>query len=323
MARWPWALPLASFVAGCASFALVKRGEAMAQWIALLAAAGWLWLYGESLVSRLFERHSGRPLSPALRHMITQSLQQELLFFALPFLYGATQRDVGHWLFTGTAVAAAILTTLDRPYAHLVGRLALTRLLFHAYCCVVASLVVLPVAMRLPIEHALPASLAIGGLGLLLGLPSTLRQMASPRQRIGALAVLLAFPALVWVGRAHIPAAGLWVMQASLSRSIDRLKPGPEIERISLAELRETGMVAFVRIRAPTGLAQTLHFVWKKEGGGGEAIPATIQGRSESGWRTYTRKRNFPPDAVGRWTVDVRTPDGQLLCRRRFEVTSG
>ena len=42
-----------------------------------------------------------------------------------------------------------------------------------------------------------------------------------------------------------------------------------------------------------------------------------------NGWRTFSRKRVFPQDALGRWTVDVRTPQGQLIERMRFTVVNG
>ncbi|NKB16276.1 MAG: DUF2914 domain-containing protein [Sphingomonadales bacterium] len=41
---------------------------------------------------------------------------------------------------------------------------------------------------------------------------------------------------------------------------------------------------------------------------------------NDSGWRTYSRKETFPANSDGRWIVDVRTPQGQLLKRMRFIV---
>ena len=51
-----------------------------------------------------------------------------------------------------------------------------------------------------------------------------------------------------------------------------------------------------------------------------EKIGAEIQGGSRTGYRTWSRKLNFPEDAQGQWIVDVRTPQGQLLKRMHFSV---
>ena len=45
-----------------------------------------------------------------------------------------------------------------------------------------------------------------------------------------------------------------------------------------------------------------------------------MQGGRPGGFRTYSRKADFPPDAQGRWTVDVVTASGQLIGRLRFRV---
>jgi hypothetical protein len=51
-----------------------------------------------------------------------------------------------------------------------------------------------------------------------------------------------------------------------------------------------------------------------------ERIPAEIHGGNTNGWRTWSRKQRFPENSQGRWTVDVTTPQGQLLKRMYFEV---
>ena len=45
-------------------------------------------------------------------NFVSQSLQQELLFFSLPFLIGATQRDLGQIGFTAIVAVAALVSTL-------------------------------------------------------------------------------------------------------------------------------------------------------------------------------------------------------------------
>ena len=83
-------MPLASFMAGCASYFLVERSAAMAQGIAVMVLAGWLWILAEPLLARLLQRVSRGRVSPRLLPLVTQSLHQETLFFALPFIAAAT-----------------------------------------------------------------------------------------------------------------------------------------------------------------------------------------------------------------------------------------
>jgi hypothetical protein len=79
------------------------------------------------------------------------------------------------------------------------------------------------------------------------------------------------------------------------------------------------GVIAFAAIRAPTGLAQGVIFEWRHNAER-ERIEAQIQGGRADGFRLYTRKHLFPEDCVGRWVVDVLTPQKQLLQRLEFVV---
>jgi hypothetical protein len=103
-------------------------------------------------------------------------------------------------------------------------------------------------------------------------------------------------------------------------QTLDGLRPGEAIERIGAASLLTKGIVAFVAIRAPAGLSQGVVFEWWHRGERLDSVPALIQGGSNNGWRTFTRKQNFPADPRGRWRVDVLTPQGQLICRLPFVV---
>jgi hypothetical protein len=123
----------------------------------------------------------------------------------------------------------------------------------------------------------------------------------------------------LWQLRGHLPAAGLAVTEARITRSIDGLTPGAAVDAVAASELAQ-GVIAFAAIRAPAGLAQEVVFEWR-HGQYSERIAAEIHGGSQSGWRTYSRKQVFPSDAPGKWSVDVLTPQGQLLKRMNFHVT--
>ena len=315
--KMPWLLPLSSFIAGWIGFVMVRRGADWARLVAMLALLGWPWLLIEPVVRRLLEQRRRR-LGTFVVNFVSQSLQQELLFFSLPFVIGATQSDIGQIAFAGFVGAAAVVTTIDPLYVRLIAKRAARRLLFHAYCSWIAALVVLPIVLLVPLERALPMSLATVVVWLVLTLPLSWRSLRTWRTRTAWLASVIAVPIVVWELRAQVPAAGLAVTRARITQSIDSLNPGPAVTEVPRLAL-EQGVIAFAVIRAPAGLTQQVIFEWYHKGDV-ERISETIHGGSASGWRAFSRKQVFPEDSLGDWTVDLLTPQGQLLKRLRFEV---
>ncbi|HTE41576.1 MAG TPA: DUF5924 family protein [Steroidobacteraceae bacterium] len=315
--RFPWVVPALSFAAGWGGFLMVRRGASFAQIIASIALIGWVWLLIEPFVRRFLERRQ-EGVGNFVANFLTQSIEQEMLFFCLPLIIGATQKDVGQIAFTALAAIAALLSTLDYVYERYIATRAATRLLFHAYCSLIAAIVVLPMVMRMPFERAFP--LAIFGVSawLLLTLPMSLKSLSSARHKSIWILASLAAPLLLWILRSHVPAAGLVVTQGIITQTIDELTPGPAVTRLTSAQLSQ-GVVAFVAIRAPRGVAQTVMFEWQ-HGTESERIVAEIHGGNESGWRTFARKQSFPENSRGKWTVDILSPQRQLLKRLSFEV---
>ncbi len=82
----------------------------------------------------------------------------------------------------------------------------------------------------------------------------------------------------------------------------------------------DASLSAFVAVRAPQGLSQAVIFEWVHNGLIVDRIPAQIDGGREAGFRTYSRKQHFGVAPQGKWRVDLRTPQGQLIARRSFEV---
>jgi len=317
--RWPWLLPALSFAGGCLSFAMVKRGDSLARLIALLALLGWLWLLIEPVVRHYLEQRK-QGVGKLIANFLTQSLQQEMLFFALPLLLGATQLHVGQIAFTAIAAVAALLTALDPVYEHYIAARAATRLMFHAYCSLIAAVTVLPMSVHLPLERALPLSLLGVSVWLLLTAPMSLRSLHGPRHKLLWLACSAVAPLMFWVLRSQVPAAGVVVTAAVVTRTVDDLQPGPPVVELSQEDLA-SGIVAFAAIRAPLGMSQQIVFEWQHADDQSERIPAQIQGGRADGYRTYSRKQVFPQDSLGRWTVDILTPQQQLLKRLSFVVT--
>ena len=315
--RFPWLLPALSFVAGWLGFLLVQRGQELARIVALLSLLGWFWLLLEPWVRRRLERRRQR-VGNFVVNFISQSLQQELLFFSLPFLIGSTQRDAGQIAFTGLVGAAAVVTTIDPVYERIIATRAARRMAFHAFCSWIAALVVLPMVLLLPLERTLPISLLAVGGWLLLTLPLSLYSLPRWRTRIVWVAGMIGVPLLLWELRAQVPAAGLSVTDARVTQTMDGLTPGTPVRRVRQDELSQ-GVIAFAAIRAPAGLSQQVIFEWRHNDER-ERIAVEIQGGRGDGYRAYARKQVFPVDSVGLWTVDVLTPQAQLLQRLRFVV---
>ena len=156
--------------------------------------------------------------------------------------------------------------------------------------------------------------------GALVGGPRLLADMRGRRFRPLIVAALAAVLVLLWQFRSHVPPAGLSLKNSRITQSLEGLQPGPAISLINADSLRVNGAIAFVAIRAPSGLSQSVIFEWWHRGERLDRVPAEIKGGGERGWRTYTRKQNFPEDPRGRWRVDVLTPQGQLVCRLVFTV---
>jgi len=324
LAKWheklPWLLPVSSFIAGWIGFVMVRRGADWARLVAMLALLGWPWLLIEPVVRRLLEQRRRR-LGVFVANFVSQSLQQELLFFSLPFVIGATQSDLGQIVFAGSVGAAALVSTIDPLYERLIAKRAARRLLFHAYCSWIAALVVLPIVLLVPLEQALPLSLATVVVWLVLTLPLSWRSLRTWRARIVWLVSVVVAPIVVWELRAQVPAAGLAVTRARITQTIESLNPGPAVTEVPRSAL-EDGVIAYAVIRAPAGLTQQVIFEWHHNREV-ERISETIHGGSTSGWRAFSRKKIFPVDPVGAWIVDLLTPQGQLLKRLRFEIVDG
>jgi hypothetical protein len=263
------------------------------------------------------ERHK-EGVGKFVANFFSQSIQQEMLFFCLPFIIGATQKDVGQIVFTTLVLGTALLSTLDPLYERYIAARAATRLMFHGYCSLLVAIVVLPMVVHLSLEHALPLAIVGVNVWLLLTLPMSLKSLSGWRLKTLWVTSVLLAPLLLWLSREHVPAAGIVVTQGLITQEINELAPGPAVTKLTSAQL-SGGVVAFVAIRAPMGVAQSVIFEWRY-GDESERIVAEIHGGNKSGWRTFARKQAFPQDSRGKWTVDILTPQRQLLKRLRFEV---
>lgn len=317
LGRHRWVVPLVSFLAGWASFVFVQRGASLAIIIAFAVLAGWIWLFIQPCIQRSVERFSSPAVSTLTVNFVAQSIQQEILFFSLPFLFFSTVlNDPGQVIVTASVVLAAVLSTIDPLYERCIACSQLLRLGFHSLCSFVAALVILPIVVRIPVESSFNIAMGFVILWLLLATPFiyTRRQQLS----LGLLMATLVFPVFVWTMRAHIPPAGIQVMEATLTSNVKAHDPVDSLHTVARNEL-DRGLYVHAAIRAPLGLSQAVIFEWRHDDTV-DIVPSVIVGGRTQGFRTFSRKENFGSSPLGDWEVHLRTPQGQLLERVRFTV---
>ncbi len=321
--RWQWLLPIASFAMGWIGYVAIERGPALARVVALTALGSWFWLLLEPIAGRWLQRVSGGRVSENMACFVTQSLQQELLFFSLPFVLGAAQLDWAHGAFVAVLMAAALVSTVDPFYLKRVARVPAMAVCFQVYCTWVAALVVLPIALHLPLELTAPCAAVVALVALAAGLPRLLGSVQGIGACLRAALPVIVVLIVVTVLAPALPPTGLRLTEARVTTEMNGLQPGLAVKRIDSDTLRREGLIAYTAIHAPAGLTQGLSFDWYHGNICIDRIPAQIQGVGEKArsWRTWTRKQNFDGDPSGDWHVDIRTAGGQLVGRLRFQVT--
>ena len=107
-------------------------------------------------------------------------------------------------------------------------------------------------------------------------------------------------------------------MALSFSRS--ERKPLVKGEVFTSEEVAQ-GLYAYTAIKAPLGLGQDVYHYWFHDGEQVDRIPLKVYGGRESGFRTWSHKRHIPVPSQGRWRVEVRTEDNQIIGVMRFYIT--
>ncbi|GJM11693.1 MAG: hypothetical protein DHS20C12_00960 [Pseudohongiella sp.] len=250
---------------------------------------------------------------------VIQSLQQEILFFSLPFvLLSTTLHDAGQVVFAVMLMAAAVVSTIDPLYEKYIATTTLASITFQSFCSFVAALIVLPIVVQVPLGKSFYIALAFVIAWLVIVAPAILTSNYSLRSTAARLLVIISIPLILIAGREHIPAAGLQVSKSRVTSVVENHEPGAILSSIHQSELAD-GLYAYSSISAPKGLEQEIIFHWKHENHE-EQISSQIIGGREEGFRTYSFKENFIEQSEGNWTIDITTAQGQLLERLEFIV---
>ncbi len=250
----------------------------------------------------ILERWLTRPIP--LAQVVAQSSFQSAVWFLVPFYLVSAAPVVAHAAVIALLLAVAILWTWDpwflRADAHPVARVGLRSVvLFYALVAVLPTLFGISLGLSWWLAAILSGmSVLLAGFGKLT--------------RAGRWTVAAAVFLAAWFAEPWFPAVPLRVTELrwepALAESMESLPPS---------------LALHTAVAAPLGLQDELEHVFFLDGVEIDRIPLRITGGREAGFRTWSRKRNFPDDPRGAWRVEVRTSDGRLLDVARFGVTGG
>lgn len=319
--RHPGLLAAFGFISGLASFVLIERSEQLAQGIALMMLASWIWLTLEQTLRQSVLSRFGLDLPPGLVRFATQMVHQESFFFVLPFFFAATHWHTGQVAVIGLLGLCALVTLIDPLYFRGLAPRRTLFVIFHALALFATLLVALPIIVHLTTSESFIAALCISLIFSLPGLKALFP--AEALWRVPVLAViLLTLAGGTWQLREWVPAVPMRLASVSVTHELDREHriPGEPVTEVDASKLHWDGLYAWTAIRVPRGLRETVYHVWRQNGEEVDRIPMTIGGGREEGYRAWSHKLHFPEDPVGDWEVQVITGTGQMIGMARFRV---
>jgi uncharacterized protein DUF5924/DUF2914 family protein len=322
-------LPWLSLGLGIPSAIAIDRGPKRAALIAVAASGVWIiltathWLLRVELVATDLGPMRQRLLLVARFSsvLVTQSIVQLCLFFALPFYFRASTLapgdiDPGHALFM-LGLGALCAGSLWDPWTEWLFRRPSFAPLLPAVASFVALNTVLP-GFGLSTQR----SLWLAAFGTVLGVALMLAGAAPPGRRLRRAAKVallgLSIPLALALGAARIvPPAPLRLMRHEFGVA----REGKWIAKAvtSLAEAPDR-LICATAIASPTGLKDRLFHVWRKDGVERARMELVIVGGRQEGYRTMSWLQGFGAGAAGRYSCSVVTAAGQYLGTRRVRL---
>lgn len=318
--RFPWAMPLFGFGSGLASFLLVDRNQELARVIAVMVLASWCWFLAEKLVQKLTRKWFGFQMPHALVTYAAQLVHQESLFFVIPFLFITTAWNTGQSVYTAILLVAALISLIDPIYFRWLEPRRSLYFAFQGLTLFAVLQTLLPIIFQLPTAQSYFWSLGIAIGIIAAGVGSERRWRWWQR----ALAIISLITLLIPIGlyaKRWIPPAVVWLTDVAITSSIDSAERAPQdnLKSLTDSELRN-GLYAYTAISAPRGLNERIYHEWRLNGQLIDRVPLDIRGGRKEGYRAWTHKMNFPPNAVGRWQIRVVTEADQQIGVLRFRV---
>ncbi|EWS96985.1 DUF2914 domain-containing protein [Pseudoalteromonas sp. SCSIO 43095] len=323
MQQRPGLLAVFAFCSGVASYVLVERKESFSQIIAILLIVSWLWLIVDNWLRDKVEQRFGVAISPNVMRFALQMVQQESLFFALPFFLAATSWNHPQAIFTSLIILCAFISVVDPLYYKKLAKHSVLFTVFHNFALFVAISVTLPILLNLTTSQSIEIALITA---IIFTIPSLGNLMPNARWwRFPLLVVLLsALSVGLWQLRSWVPPAALRLTDITLSHEVDiqQRKPIGNVKVLDVDTLRREGLYSWTAVKAPRGLNEKIFHVWTLNNQVVDRIALNITGGREQGYRAWTHKMNFPADPAGKWQVQVVTESGQLIGLAKFTVGS-
>lgn len=316
-----WGISAFSLGLGLATLFVFRRGLPHVGWIVGYLLLLVVLVAAVTELRQPLERRGRRRILSAADYAI-QSLYHGLLLFVLPAYYASATLDSLNALFLAGVVAGALVTAIDPWYAAIVHPrrwLNQALLAFSIFAALNVALPLLGIRPILALEGA-AALTAVAMMPVFRERGALSWRQAYVRSTVLAVAAMAA----LWLGRAAVPPAPLFVATATAARSVTMLEPVEPVESPIPAQTVEGwgGIAAYTAVYAPAGLRQPIEHVWWKDGQLLGRVPlAPLRGGRKEGFRTYSRKTDLKPPYDGRYRVDVVTASGQLIGRLRFTVT--
>lgn len=318
--RYPFAIALFGFVSGVLSFVMVERNQEFAQLIAILMLVSWLWLASEVLLKQGIFHWFGFKLPPALVSFATQMVHQESLFFVVPFFFITTAWNSAQMAFTGLLMVAALVSIIDPIYYRWLAQRRWLYFIFHGVTLFAVLLTSLPIIFQIPTPKAYLLALLIS---IAMTLPNVVSSMKMVwwKRFFSALFLIAAAGLFGLLMRPWVPPATLWLTEVAITDEMNTEERVPVrvYKTVSAEQLRQ-GIYAYTAIHAPRGLNETIYHVWTHNGKVIDKVALHISGAREEGYRSWSRKENFPENPVGRWNIRVVTEANQLIGILRFRV---
>ena len=316
-----WGISIASFVSGVLTLFVFRRELPHIAWIVGYLMLLWLIFALLAQMRQALDSRRGRLVASAADYAV-QTLYHGLLLFMLPAYYASTTLSSVNVVFLVVLAALTLLATFDPWYQALVHPRPWLGLAFFVVSIFAALNVALPLIGVLP-HLALP--LAAFGATVALT-PAIRREGVSWWRAVGATCAVGALSAATaYAGRVAIPPAPISLARATMARGVAGVAPVDAFRGVISAQaVRESGgLIAYTAVYAPAGLRQPIAHVWRREGQVVSVVNLSpVHGGRRQGFRTYSRKVEFPAPATGAWTVDVITTSGQLIGRLRFRIST-
>lgn len=316
IARLAAIFPWASLVLSLASAFMMKREQADARLIAVVAALAFVGMLAMSLALSAIERHSARGwIKDLARFSLTalnQNILQLCLYFALPFYLASAAFTFAQTIFIGLLLLSALIVSWD-PFCERALESGLFRPVLTAFVSFAALAMVFPM---LGVAQGTSLYLAAFIVAILTPLSRYL-ELGRERFPVYTAAISAAFPILLFLGFAKaIPPAPLSLSSFGIGAGVEARELIGEAKRFDAGTRR---LFCYSAIVAPLGLKEEFEHVWTIGERQSPPIVLSVSGGRKEGFRTWSRHQ-LPPAFTGKISCEVRTRGGQILGKKTVKI---